>query len=45
MADRLGRNVTMAVSALAGAACMMAMSQAVDWRALAALAFHYRGDQ
>jgi MFS family permease len=39
MADRLGRNVTMAVSALAGAVCMMAMSQAVDWRALAALAF------
>ncbi|WP_395743631.1 MFS transporter [Prosthecobacter sp.] len=39
MADRLGRNVTMAVSALAGAVCMMAMSQAVDWRTLAALAF------
>ena len=39
MADRLGRNVTMAVSALAGAVCMIAMSQAVDWRALAALAF------
>lgn len=39
MADRLGRNITLAVSALAGAVCMMAMSQAVDWRALAALAF------
>ncbi|OYW73821.1 MAG: hypothetical protein B7Z37_19985 [Verrucomicrobia bacterium 12-59-8] len=39
MADRLGRNVTMAVSALAGAVCMIAMSQAVDWRALALLAF------
>lgn len=39
MADRLGRNVTMAVSALAGAVCMIAMSQAVDWRALAVLAF------
>ena len=39
MADRLGRNVTMAVSSLAGAVCMLAMSQAVDWRALAALAF------
>lgn len=39
MADRLGRNVTMAVSSLAGAVCMIAMSQAVDWRALAALAF------
>lgn len=39
MADRLGRNVTMAVSALAGAVCMIAMSQAVDWRTLALLAF------
>ncbi|MDB6007022.1 MAG: hypothetical protein JWR15_4009 [Prosthecobacter sp.] len=39
MADRLGRNITMAVSALAGALCMIAMSQAVDWRALAGLAF------
>ncbi|WP_395737114.1 MDR family MFS transporter [Prosthecobacter sp.] len=39
MADRLGRNVTMAVSSLAGAACMMAMSQAVSWQALAVLAF------
>lgn len=39
MADRLGRNITMAVSALGGAVCMMAMSQAVDWRALAGLAF------
>lgn len=39
MADRLGRNVTMAVSALAGAVCMLAMSQAVDWRTLALLSF------
>lgn len=39
MADRLGRNVTMAVSSLAGAVCMIAMSQAVDWQTLAALAF------
>ena len=39
LADRFGRNVTMAVSSLAGAACMIAMSQAVDWRALALLAF------
>lgn len=39
MADRLGRNVTMAVSALAGAVCMISMSQAVDWRMLALLAF------
>ncbi|MCB1088318.1 MAG: MFS transporter [Verrucomicrobiae bacterium] len=39
LADRLGRNVTMAVASLAGAACMMAMSQAVDWRTLVGLAF------
>lgn len=39
LADRLGRNVTMAVSSLAGAACMLAMSQVVDWQALAVLAF------
>ncbi|MEQ1842149.1 MAG: MFS transporter, partial [Verrucomicrobiales bacterium] len=39
MADRLGRNATMALSSLAGAACMLAMSQAVDWRALVLLAF------
>jgi MFS family permease len=39
MADRLGRNVTMAVSSLAGAVCMISMSQAVDWRMLALLAF------
>jgi MFS family permease len=39
MADRLGRNITMAVSSLAGALCMLAMSQAVDWRMLALLAF------
>lgn len=39
LADRMGRNITMAVSSLAGALCMLAMSQAVDWRALAALAF------
>ncbi|MDZ4404396.1 MFS transporter [Prosthecobacter sp.] len=39
MADRLGRNITMAVSSLAGAVCMLCMSQAVDWRMLALLAF------
>lgn len=39
MADRLGRNVTMALSSLAGAACMLAMSQAADWKVLALLAF------
>lgn len=39
LADRLGRNITMAASSLAGALCMLAMSQAEDWRVLAALAF------
>lgn len=39
MADRIGRNVTMAISSLAGAGCMIALSQAVDWRTLALLAF------
>jgi MFS family permease len=39
MADRLGRNITMAASSLAGAVCMLAMSQAVDWRMLALLSF------
>ena len=39
MADRLGRNVTMAVASIAGAGCMIAMSQASDWRMLALLSF------
>jgi MFS family permease len=39
LADRLGRNATMAVSALGGAMCMMALSQTVDWRSLSVLAF------
>lgn len=39
LADRLGRNVTLGLSAIAGAACMMALSQATDWRLLSALAF------
>lgn len=34
LADRLGRNLTMALSALGGAGCMMAMSQAAGWQAL-----------
>lgn len=38
LADRLGRNVTLALSALGGAACMMALSQAHDWRWLSAIA-------
>jgi MFS family permease len=39
LADRLGRNVTLGLSALAGAGCMMALSQASDWRTLSGLAF------
>ncbi len=39
LADRIGRNVTMALSSLGGAACMMALSQATDWRTLCAIAF------
>ncbi len=39
LADRLGRNVTMALSALGSAACMMALSQAADWRVLCGIAF------
>lgn len=39
LADRLGRNITMAASSLGGAACMMAMSQGTSWQALALIAF------
>lgn len=39
LADRLGRNVTMALSALGGAVCMIAMSQATGWLALTFIAF------
>lgn len=39
LADRMGRNVTMALSALGGAVCMMAMSQATAWQSLAVIAF------
>ena len=39
MADRLGRNVTMAFASIGGAMCMLALSQVVDWRALTLLAF------
>lgn len=38
LADRLGRNITLALSAFGGAACMMALSQAHDWRWLTAIA-------
>lgn len=39
MADRLGRNVTMALAAIGGASCMLVLSQMTDWRALTLLAF------
>ena len=39
LADRMGRNKTLALSALGSAACMMALSQTTEWRALVALAF------
>lgn len=39
LADRLGRNVTLALSAFGSAACMLAMSQATDWRVLSVIAF------
>jgi MFS family permease len=39
LADRLGRNVTLALSALGGAACMLLLSQAQDWRWLSVIAF------
>ena len=38
LADRLGRNVTLALSALGGAACMLLLSQAQDWRWLSVIA-------
>lgn len=38
LADRLGRNITLALSAFSGAICMMALSQAHDWRWLTAIA-------
>ncbi|MDZ4288685.1 MAG: MFS transporter [Prosthecobacter sp.] len=39
LADRLGRNVTMALSALGCAVFMLAMSQFTDWRWLCLIAF------
>lgn len=41
LADRIGRNVTMAVSSIAGAACLMLLSQAGDWRTLAVIGFFW----
>lgn len=39
LADRLGRNITMALSAFGGAVCMMALSQAESWQWLALVSF------
>lgn len=39
LADRLGRNVMMALSSLGSAACMMALSQSTHWQVLVVLAF------
>jgi MFS family permease len=39
LADRLGRNITMALSSFGSAVCMMIMSQCEDWRALCVIAF------
>ncbi|HYF34882.1 MAG TPA: MFS transporter [Prosthecobacter sp.] len=39
LADRIGRNVTMALAAFGGAAGMLAMSQFTDWRWLCLVAF------
>jgi MFS family permease len=39
LADRLGRNVTMALSSIGAAVFMMAMSQFTDWRWLSVMAF------
>lgn len=39
MADRIGRNVTMAIASLGSAVCMIAMSQATHWTTLSVLAF------
>lgn len=39
MADRFGRNVTMAMTSVASAICMISLSQAVGWRMLALLGF------
>lgn len=38
IADRFGRNVAMGASSIGGAICMLAMSQASSWQALALLA-------
>lgn len=41
LADRIGRNVTMAVSSIGGAACLMLLSQATDWGTLAVIGFFW----
>jgi MFS family permease len=39
LADRVGRNVTLALSSIGSAVCMMALSQGRDWQTLALTAF------
>lgn len=39
LADRLGRNISLAMASLGSAVCMLTMSQASDWRTLAVIAF------
>ncbi len=39
LADRLGRNTTLGLASIGGAFCMLALSQAHDWRVLAVMAF------
>lgn len=39
LADRLGRNISLALASLGSAVCMMVMSQATDWRTLSVIAF------
>ncbi|SKA92804.1 Dipeptide/tripeptide permease [Prosthecobacter debontii] len=39
LADRLGRNITLALASFGSAVCMMTLSQASDWRVLSVIAF------
>lgn len=39
LADRLGRNICLALASLGSAGCMLVMSQASDWRTLFVIAF------
>lgn len=39
LSDRFSRKITLALASFGGAACMMALSQATHWQALASIAF------